>query len=192
MASKYGEPVTNKITLNESIINTDLIHLNICLWYLWYLTTNLMRLISVNQSWTTRMMWHTDIRKAAWCKDCNNKLRCLKHWYLKYLRYSQRNEKHCFNVNEPIRAHRTLSASLHCDYVSVLKAMERKFTPSCFNWSKIWDLHLKFLSYMNITYVPTCISTQFSAVLYSGGIFFSWRIILSRTEGLMMGWKIKK
>lgn len=113
MASKYGEPVTNKITLNESIINTDLIHLNICLWYLWYLTTNLMRLISVNQSWTTRMMWHTDMRKAAWCKDCNNKLRCLKHWYLKYLRYSKRNEKHCFNVNEPIRAHRTLSASLH-------------------------------------------------------------------------------
>lgn len=171
MASKYGEPVTNKITLNESIINTDLIHLNIWLWYLWYLTTNLMRLISVNQSWTTRMMWHTDMRKAAWCKDCNNKLRCLKHWYLKYLRYSKRNEKHCFNVNEPIRAHRTLSASLHCDYVSVLTAMECKFTPSCFNWSKIWqtpkiyELHEYYLCpYLHL-------NTVFSCAIFRGNLF---------------------
>lgn len=132
-----------------------------------------MRLISVNQSWTTRMMWHTDMRKAAWCKDCNNKLRCLKHWYLKYLRYSQRNEKHCFNVNEPIRAHRTLSASLHWDYVSVLKAMECKFTPSCFNWSKIWDLHLKFMSYMNKLLMSLPASQHSFQLCYIQGESFS-------------------
>lgn len=75
---KSGEPVTNKIMLYKSITNTELIHFNICFWYLWYLTTNLMRLISVNQSWTTRMMWHTDMRNAAWCKDCNNNKNTVK------------------------------------------------------------------------------------------------------------------
>lgn len=170
--------------LYKSVTNTDLTHLNICFWYLWHLTTNLMRLISVNQSWTTRMMWHTDIRKAAWCKDCNNnkntvKLIYLKHWYLKYYRYV---EKCSLYMNEPISAHRILSVPLHCDCVQALSQWNRVTFPSA---------DPKSMSYMNTTCVPTCISTQFSAVLYSGGIFFSWRIILSRTEGLMMGWKIK-
>lgn len=152
-------------------------------WWGWYLWTSLEPL-----EWCDTLTWG----RLLGARTATTNLDVSNIDISNTLDIQSKIQKHCFNVNEPISAHRTLSASLHCDYVSVLTAMECKFTPSCFNWSKIWDLHLKFMSYMNITYVPTCISTQFSAVLYSGGIFFSWRIILSRTEGLMMGWKIKK
>ena len=37
--------------------------------------------------------------------------------------------------------------------------------------------------------VHTCISTQFSAVVYSPGYFFSWCITWSRTDALITGWK---
>lgn len=131
-------------------------------WWGWYLWTSLEPL-----EWCDTLTWG----RLLGARTATTNLDVSNIDISNTLDIQSKIQKHCFNVNEPISAHRTLSASLHWDYVSVLKAMECKFTPSCFNWSKIWqtpkiyELHEYYLCpYLHL-------NTVFSCAIFRGNLF---------------------